>query len=194
MFAYCLNNPNNRVDIGGCASSLDDDSDGDGIPDYLERRWYLLTYFSKKRLALEKGNLRDVTAEIDAALETACLFGSMNYSDTILSGIAIQGNAYIQFYLMVDHNGIWDIKRKNRWEDTIGTEFPGEDVFVMYRGDAMTPEDLGNYTYARIGRSFGFTLPVLFCGSYHAAGYPKSGDDLWNEELDWYYIEKGYYG
>ena len=37
MFAYCLNNPVNRIDPTGRDSSTD--SNGNGIPDYLEQRW-----------------------------------------------------------------------------------------------------------------------------------------------------------
>jgi hypothetical protein len=33
MFAYCLNNPVNRGDYCGCASSSSEDADGNGIPD-----------------------------------------------------------------------------------------------------------------------------------------------------------------
>ena len=45
MFAYCLNNPVNASDPTGHSSSTD--VNGNGIPDYLEKRWETLTYQTK---------------------------------------------------------------------------------------------------------------------------------------------------
>jgi len=43
MFAYCLNNPVNMTDLNGEAASSNEDTDGNGIPDYLDKRYIKLT-------------------------------------------------------------------------------------------------------------------------------------------------------
>ena len=169
MFAYCLNNPVNMTDPSGTSSSSSGDSNGNGIPDYLDNRWFLLTEKYKIQFASANGSLRDVTEEVDSALLNACLTGR-SYRTTIENaGFFYESSyllsAYKQFYNMVNHEAAWDIKRKEQWEATIGTDFPGNGVIVLYRGQAMTPEDIGNYTYGVIGNSFGFSLEVLIMGS-----------------------------
>lgn len=57
----------------------------------------------------------------------------------------------------------------------------------------ITPEKLGNYTYGALGKSFGIPLPVLYFGSYYAAGFPIYGEKLNDEINDWVYITLGYY-
>ena len=93
---------------------------------------------------------------------------------------------------MVNHGGCWDIKRENGWKTTIGTEYPGSDAYVLYHGEVMRMDELGNYTYGIIGRSFGIGVNELILGSYYAAGCPEMGIDLWEEESDWPYIIAGY--
>ena len=53
MFAYCLNNPVNARDPSGYDSSTDEN--GNGIPDYLERRWHEQT-IREKMNQIGKGN------------------------------------------------------------------------------------------------------------------------------------------
>ena len=99
---------------------------------------------------------------------------------------------YLEFYLLVNHEAIWDIKRPTCWENLIGTPFPGEGVKVIYRGELMTPEDIGNFTYGYLGGAYNIPLGILYAGSYYAAGYPTSPEDRANEANDRTYITKGY--
>ena len=194
MFAYCNNNPVNRIDPTGHDSSTD--SNGNGIPDYLELRWFIQTEKAKIQILSRNGKLRDVTAEIDSALQYACIKGIVYKKLIENCGPIVQAEVYYyafkEFYGMVNHEAEWDIKRPKSWESTIGSEFPGENVYVLYHNQAMTPEMLGNYTYGVIGKAFGFSLDVLLFGSFSAAGFPSEGDKLANEYMDWDYIRRGY--
>jgi hypothetical protein len=84
-------------------------------------------------------------------------------------------NVMTWFYNQVDHERPWDIKSPEMWLETIGTEFPGEGVFVSFRDMVMTPEELGNFTFGYIGAALGLPLPVLLGGSVYAA---HTGDAL----------------
>jgi len=55
----------------------------------------------------------------------------------------------------------------------------------------MTPEGLGNYTYAYIGTALGLTEVELYGGSLYAAGLPLPGAALGNEFHDWSVIKRG---
>ena len=97
------------------------------------------------------------------------------------------------FISQVNHNKPWDIKRPTPWNNTIGSNtHPGNNVHVVYNGWLATPEELGNYAYAYIGRALGFNLPTLYVGSWFAAGRPCSGKELESEFDDWPAITKGY--
>ena len=195
MFAYCLNNPVTATDPTGYDSTTD--SNGNGIADYLEIRWFVQTEKAKIQLASKNGALRDVTEEVDKALKYACFIGDA-YRALIESGGPIfraEKSVYAlkKFYTMVNHEAEWDIKRKAQWESTIGTTFPGYDTVVLYHNQAMTPEMIGNYTYGVIGEAFGFSIDTLLAGSFVAAGFPTEGAELINEYTDWNYIRRGYY-
>ena len=195
MFAYCLNNPVTATDPTGYDSTTD--SNGNGIADYLEIRWFVQTEKAKIQLASKNGALRDVTEEVDKALKYACFIGDA-YRALIESGGPIfraEMSVYAlkKFYTMVNHEAEWDIKRKAQWESTIGTTFPGYDTVVLYHNQAMTPEMIGNYTYGVIGEAFGFSIDTLLAGSFVAAGFPTEGAELINEYTDWNYIRRGYY-
>lgn len=100
---------------------------------------------------------------------------------------------FYKFYTIVNHKEEWDIKRPDPWVETIGTPFPGEEARIVYNGEVMTPQGLGNYTYGYLGAAFGIPLPVLYAGSYYAAGLPVDYDLLSHEiGEDWNYITQGY--
>lgn len=117
---------------------------------------------------------------MDAALKSAMWDGFIvNWFCGDCALLAI--SKLIMFRDIVDDGKEWDIKRKEVWEETIGTGFPGENVVVLYHGARLTPEDLGNVTYGVIGRSYGFDIYTLLIGSYVAAGLPGDGPRLENE-------------
>ena len=75
------------------------------------------------------------------------------------------------FKSMVNHNAVWDIKRKGPWETTIGTTYPGSyDAKVILFGSFKTPEELGNIMYGYTGTAADFPAVVLIGGSMYAAG------------------------
>ena len=49
---------------------------------------------------------------------------------------------YYTFYILEDHNAAWDIKRKDSWERTIGTSYPGDGAQVYYHNRKMNLEAL----------------------------------------------------
>ena len=124
MFAYCNNNPVNcRDDAGNAAGGLITTTricdGGCGI--------------SRDSLTVSEPAIRDVTDEINAALSRAVEDGRVyrehSYCshfcvDCCIDSITIEAQRYMSFYNLVDHYAPWDIKRKDQWEETIGTEFP----------------------------------------------------------------------
>ena len=193
MFAYCNNNPVNcRDDAGNAAGGLITTTricdGGCGI--------------SRDSLTVSEPAIRDVTDEINAALSRAAEDGRVyrehSYCshfcvDCCIDSITIETQRYMSFYNLVDHYAPWDIKRKDQWEETIGTEFPGKNVRVRYCGMLMTPEALGNYTYGYLGHAYGIPLDFLCAGSWYAADFPTSGSALGNERIDQEYIKFGYF-
>lgn len=85
-----------------------------------------------------------------------------------------------------------DIKLKLSWIRTIGTEYPGVNASIVFHGNIMTPESMGNFTYGYLGYVLGIPQPVLIAGSYYAAEFPIYGDRLENELWDWGYVNMGY--
>ena len=178
MFTYCLNNPVCLNDTSGARPRKE---------------------FACEIFLVDGGGVspkvRDVTSEVNAALGKA-VSDAKNFravvdvvaGDNILGAVAI----YSQFYLLVNHNADWDIKREEPWERTIGTAFPGKDVGVIFGERTMTPENLGNFTYGVLGYAYGIPLEPLIPGSWYAAGFPLGGDRLSNEVFDWFYIVLGY--
>ncbi|OGO91626.1 MAG: hypothetical protein A2Y17_11550 [Clostridiales bacterium GWF2_38_85] len=55
---------------------------------------------------------------------------------------------HLLFHELVKDKAPWDIKRKEKWEETIGTSFPGTDTIVYYNGYYMTPEQIGNLCWS----------------------------------------------
>ena len=196
QFAYCNNNPIINYDPNGsCAYAwslgYQGPCPGFGNPGCMD---YNITfnpsYFPPTR---------DVTDEVNEPLSDAVKVGTFSNmlvlsSDTPEKYVIGLGSL-LYFKSIVDHGEEWDIKLQKPWEKTIGTPYPGDDAIVIYNGMQMTPENLGNYTYGYIGQKYGCPLPLLFAGSYYAAGFPLSGSDLQNEiGSDWYYITLGFYG
>ncbi len=86
----------------------------------------------------------------------------------------------------------WDIKHPPSWKKTLKTTFPGgPNEPVVVNGEVYTTQELGNITYGYIGAALGYTLPLLYTGSFVAA-LPKNERDLLNEMTDRPMIQKGY--
>ena len=98
----------------------------------------------------------------------------------------------MDFRERVDHNSDWDIKLQQPWENTIGTPYPGAGSIVVFAGEPMQIDKLGNFTYGFIGYAYGIPLDVLVAGSYYAAGFPVGGVELTDELVDWAYVTMGY--
>ena len=137
---------------------------------------------------------RDVTYEVNSALST---YIRMAEEIALLANnIPIyESYRYGAFALLVNHGAAWDIKRKGPWEATIGTPFPGYGALVLFQGNIMTPENLGNYTYGFLGAAFGISYQTLIKGSVFAAfsgGSMGVSGGMTNEIGDWNYILYGY--
>ena len=195
MFAYCLNNPVNGMDPTGrmvrtvCPG-----------PQLIPPET-ILEMIENSALIGENdptSTIRDVTDEVDRALaewsvklrNIRCLTNMLPFFSFILWPFA-EADIYLKFYNLVKDGAPWDIKYADNWAATIGTEFPGEGVQVMYHGMLMTPEQIGNYTYGYLGAAFGIPYRRLLFGSYFAAGFP-TGSDAIHEFGDWIYISLGY--
>ena len=106
-----------------------------------------------------------------------------------------QYNVLDWFYRQVNHDAPWDIKREDRWIETIGDNFPGVGNEVIFRGIVNTPEQLGNLTYGYIGAALGLPLEILLAGSVYAAnnsGQLSNINQIANELEDWLPIYRGY--
>ncbi len=186
MFAYCLNNPVNTLDIDGF------------IPRGLSDPNIYLDGGSggHRRVNPNVGDSRrNVTNEIQEALETAVLEAKIycNLTQSLFGkNECSQGLIYYQFYKTVNHNAAWDIKRPESWETTIGTPYPGFGTYVDFSGINMTPEQLGNFTYGILGYVYGIPCEHLIVGSYYAANFPMGGLALENEISDWFFACLGY--
>ena len=106
----------------------------------------------------------------------------------------------IWFKNQVNHEADWDIKRKDPWERTIGSTFPGDyNTTVVLYGTFTTPEELGNITYGYLGSAAGFGEKTLIAGSIYAAGVWSvitdkaartnefNDHDAIRKGIDWYY-------
>jgi len=167
-------------------------------------------WYAGVRLAIIGGAVFiDVTIPVNRALSGAA---------STATSLRSQGNSpwhvYNQlswFYNQVNHEAPWDIKEPEQWIGTIGTTFPGQfNTPIVFRGQMMTPESLGNFTYGYIGGALGIPLFILHAGSSYAAGFPSSGvisqiqidyhhqtfnfNPLWVDEVhnDWGYITRGF--
>ena len=171
MFAYCNNSPIGYDDYAGTS---------------LKPTLCYINDCSRTRY-------RDVTAEVNEKLYIQTMIAEAHTPVAFgFTDILARAPIYLEFYLLVNHEAIWDIKRPTCWENLIGTPFPGEGVKVIYRGELMTPEDIGNFTYGYLGGAYNIPLGILYAGSYYAAGYPTSPEDRANEANDRTYITKGY--
>lgn len=180
LYAYCGNNPVMHIDpTGKCtvawSKGYQGPCPGQGKPGCMDN------YPS----VLADPTPRDVTKEVNEILHPTARQCSY---DRILGPIK-----YYKFYTMVNHNEEWDIKRPDPWVETIGTPFPGQETQIVYNGEVMTPQGLGNYTYGYLGAAFGIPLQALYAGSYYAAGLPVDYNLLSHEiGEDWKYITQGY--
>ena len=189
MFAYCNNDPVANGDPSGhyighqpiivCDNGWDHDSD--------ECTW---RQRDKQNQVITNSAPRDVSEEIDNALFAECL--SVAIVKKLCGEKFWSLEKYVCFYKRVTHKAPWDIKRDTIWEKTIKTPFPGENEEVLYHGELMTPEQLGNFAYGFLGRIYGFPIEVLLLGSWMAAGRPTDGPILENEWMDQHYIAKGF--
>ena len=190
MFAYCLNNPVMMCDIGGFRAVINTRT-MDGYVEPGSR------YYSDGQ---EK---RDVTDEILSVLTKAARRArrmrtkANRYSISDTNRWETVADIYTEFLSLVDHGAPWDIKRQKVWESTIGTTHPGDGTEVIFAGNIMTPESLGNFTYGYLGYAYGIPLEILIGGSYYAAGFPLvrphgNNSGLSNEIIDWSYIKMGY--
>ena len=135
--------------------------------------------------------IRDVTYEVNCALKP---YVNQAKQMRKLANIMPLYEPYIYgtFGMLVNHYAAWDIKRKESWEQTICTTYPGQGTQIMYGGILMTPECLGNYTYGYLGAAFGIPYQTLIDGSVFAAKGPSTYNSFQNEVNDWNYIKQGY--
>ena len=82
------------------------------------------------------------------------------------------GHRYdIRFFIgKVNHGARWDIKTKKSWEGTLGLPWPGSyNSIVIFAGEPVTPEILGNMAYGFLGTALGFSQNLLLWGGDYAA-------------------------
>ena len=75
---------------------------------------------------------------------------------------------YLWFMEQVNHNAPWDIKRPEPWKQQFGNvtmpkyNEDGITETVLYRGQEVTREDLGNITYGYFGSAMGISPQMLY--------------------------------
>ena len=125
----------------------------------------------------------DVTVPFNRLLNQASKQAEMNRKN------------YVWFYLKVNHNAEWDIKRQIPWENSMNTTYPGSyDSIVVYNNCYITPEEMGNYLYGYSGSACGFSEKELISGSVFASKmlFKKfNATEFYNEFQDHISIKKG---
>ena len=98
-------------------------------------------------------------------------------------------NGYVQFYTNVNHGGIWDVKVRESWNNTISTiHYFSQGFKFVYNDIIMNSENLGNYLYGCTGHATGFTLNIL----YKRSGYAASTGNTIDNQDDLDFIKRGY--
>ena len=136
----------------------------------------------KRAIRRDPEGRRIVTSEVNAAMKKTLKQWDADHAGKSI-GIKTTIEWFIDFKELVEQNAPWDIKVPERWESTIGTQSPAQDEIVIYMGCPCTTMEIGNYTYAVLGRELGFPLTILLYGSYYAAGRPQRGTAEMEEEL-----------
>ena len=193
MFAYCNNNPISYSDpTGHCATHT---------------YYYMpscpgcnteLAALHAERGADWADASRDVTQEVNKKLLVAANIARLTRAGiNSLHGLErtiVETGTLLYFKSQVQDGAPWDIKQPKSWVETIGTESPKYKSRFIYNGIEMNSADLGNYTYGYLGSAYGYSLDVLYGGSYVAAKFPTGGNQLKHEiTQDWKYISMGYY-
>ena len=176
LYAYVANNPVKYVDpMGYCK----DDAQGTGnltLTDEMKK-------VGVKIVTIDGKQYYDYSEPINtvfwnAAVEASNHKGDLNW-----------------FKSKVNHSADWDIKRKEPWEKTVGTPFPGSyDAKIIVNGSLTTPEELGNMMYGYTGTAADISETVLIAGSMYAAsiwGVVTDKDKRTNEFNDHDIIRKG---
>jgi RHS repeat-associated protein len=215
-YTYCWNQPLSWVDLDGLFPTESDISETQApqevcqyhIPDWFREHWGDLSYAAisvfQRPLTI---TIRDVTVEVNDALSYTAQYAfnrRPNQPRSIFSAMNMLNVAQMAaqhfdnlswFYSQMTHRAPWDIKVFEQWQNTIGTEHPGRhDSFIRFRGQLMTPESLGNWTFGYIGAALGISVWELLGGSWYADGFsmPWTEAFLENERLDWNYIIQGF--
>jgi RHS repeat-associated protein len=223
-YTYCWNQPIDFIDLNGMSrapiglsryivvghgENHDDVTTESELSDWFREYWgesadFVATFF---QIPWTQPQIRDVTDEVNSALNYTAQYAVGRRPDQIsfISALLFPMNVgaanrqHIEnlhwFYNQVNHSAPWDIKVPERWNDTIGTDFPGRfNTPIYFREQLMTPESLGNWTYGYLGAALGIPLWKLIGGSWYAAAFPMpwTYDFLGNEFLDWAYIIEGF--
>ena len=182
MFAYCLNNPVNAADPTGHSSSTD--ANGNGIPDYLEKRWKEQT---------KRAKAKDITNEFNSIMNAHAtelsdyykryynLYSSVYNEDAYTKAFAATAAYFIE---KEKTGGDWDLKN--------GT-YP-YDMYFKYNGGTYSGQDLGNIHFGYVGIEiftpnflhFGAGLYQVYSGSRWSY-YPY----LFDEPRDYKMIDLG---
>jgi hypothetical protein len=102
---------------------------------------------------------RDITDEVTAAVVAAEPYFLLHTFDLF------------EFYNQMKFGGPWDIKLKKQWEDKIGTSYPGAyPQKVVFQGEVMTIDKIGNIVYGFLGSASGFAKWFLLNAAQFAAG------------------------
>jgi hypothetical protein len=136
---------------------------------------------------------KDISVPFNKALNNIVITAQGIREQNAGNGLVGKGVAGIWFVSQVDHKMPWDIKRREQWEKTIASIYPGSSsTEVVLYGTITTPEKLGNISYGYIGAALGLSLDELYAGSWVAADFPRKAKDVQNEMNDRISIKAGY--
>jgi hypothetical protein len=158
------------------------------------------------------GNLELTDEMKEAGVKVATIDGIQYYDysepiNTVFWNAAVEASNHKGelkwFKSKVNHSADWDIKRKEPWEKTVGTPFPGSyDTKIVVNGTLTTPEELGNMMYGYTGTAANISETVLIAGSMYAAGiwgiitdkYKRTNEfndhDAIKKGIEWYKKDK----
>ena len=184
MFAYCNNNPVLLADSHGLrpilSSSFEEETDEQKKASIVFMKRYVKSNFTV---------YYDITNDVDAAFEEYVSSASeWRIVSDIISGpfsfSIFDVIGLFDFYSLNQDDGPLNYKNEDVWNSYINVPFPGKHSRVLYHGLVLSPEDLGNYLYGRLGAAKGYSIDLLLFASFYVADFPREDTPAYNNEMN----------
>ena len=150
---------------------------------------YQLNYTGSQKWRIEEADLRPMI--MGYIFNSQMKDGIMNLSQPLPK--------LVYYYQNFNHGAKYDIKRKSCWNNMFTNKsilmdipYPGFDDTILFNGERVTPEALGNIIYGFTGNYLHLGDRIIFQGGGLAAGGNMNDAPLYGDSCkDHEYIEKG---